>query len=247
MAEIRYLAHHGIKGMRWGVRRYQNPDGSLTPEGRKHYYNVSPPSKQSDAITRGATVGAIGGGVGAGAIGAVAGAAAGAAAGYAKYRIQKRSFSKAQSKIKADNERLDKEYEQSEEHKSYLKKLKKEGARLNSGGADSFRKYENNASIRAFAEVDAHKTDFAKKHGLSTPKAYHEYMKKALKNFNEHDIDQIVYQHMDDSFELLERGYISKSTFNKLYDAQLAIDAYDFSNYGDDGWVEYWHDIDKHN
>lgn len=32
-----YLAHHGTKGMKWGVRRYQNPDGSLTPEGRKRY------------------------------------------------------------------------------------------------------------------------------------------------------------------------------------------------------------------
>ena len=30
------LYHHGIKGMRWGIRRYQNPDGSLTPAGRKH-------------------------------------------------------------------------------------------------------------------------------------------------------------------------------------------------------------------
>lgn len=32
-----YLAHHGIKGQRWGVRRWQNADGSLTPAGRKHY------------------------------------------------------------------------------------------------------------------------------------------------------------------------------------------------------------------
>lgn len=32
-----YIAHHGIKGMRWGVRRYQNPDGTLTPEGIKRY------------------------------------------------------------------------------------------------------------------------------------------------------------------------------------------------------------------
>lgn len=31
------LYHHGIKGMKWGIRRYQNKDGSLTPEGKKKY------------------------------------------------------------------------------------------------------------------------------------------------------------------------------------------------------------------
>ena len=31
------LQHYGIPGMKWGVRRYQNSDGSLTPKGQKRY------------------------------------------------------------------------------------------------------------------------------------------------------------------------------------------------------------------
>lgn len=32
-----HLSHHGTKGMKWGIRRYQNKDGSLTPAGKRKY------------------------------------------------------------------------------------------------------------------------------------------------------------------------------------------------------------------
>ena len=35
--EHKELQHAGIKGMKWGIRRYQNKDGTLTPAGKKRY------------------------------------------------------------------------------------------------------------------------------------------------------------------------------------------------------------------
>lgn len=37
-SEIAELVHHGIKGQKWGVRRFQEANGALTPEGKKRYY-----------------------------------------------------------------------------------------------------------------------------------------------------------------------------------------------------------------
>lgn len=36
ISESGELIHHGIQGQKWGIRRYQNKDGSLTPAGRRH-------------------------------------------------------------------------------------------------------------------------------------------------------------------------------------------------------------------
>lgn len=46
------LAHWGIKGMRWGVRRYQNKDGTLTPAGRKRYENELVKLKEQERVIK---------------------------------------------------------------------------------------------------------------------------------------------------------------------------------------------------
>ena len=37
IADSDFLMHHGIKGQKWGERRFQNEDGTLTPEGKDRY------------------------------------------------------------------------------------------------------------------------------------------------------------------------------------------------------------------
>ena len=47
-----FIAHHGIKGQRWGIRRYQNEDGSLTPAGEKRYSGKNGDEKRRRDVAR---------------------------------------------------------------------------------------------------------------------------------------------------------------------------------------------------
>lgn len=46
------LYHHGIKGMKWGVRRFQNEDGTLTAQGKQRYKDYKSDQSTRRSLTR---------------------------------------------------------------------------------------------------------------------------------------------------------------------------------------------------
>lgn len=46
-----YIYHHGVLGMKWGIRRYQNKDGSLTSAGKKRLKDGTDDSDESKKTT----------------------------------------------------------------------------------------------------------------------------------------------------------------------------------------------------
>lgn len=80
-----YIKHHGIRGQKWGIRRFQNKDGSLKPAGEKRYYDDNKKSTSgekkkglSDSQKKALKVGA-----------AVLGTTLAAYGGYKLYQINK--------------------------------------------------------------------------------------------------------------------------------------------------------------
>jgi len=56
--DVDYISHHGIKGMHWGIRRYQNTDGSYTSAGKARYNANQTNGKRSFSKSKAAKIAA---------------------------------------------------------------------------------------------------------------------------------------------------------------------------------------------
>lgn len=228
-----FIAHHGIKGQRWGVRRYQNSDGSLTEEGKLRYGD-----SRSSKLHKGKTKGQI---------------------RFAKDAIASLDATPLSRDRKAFNETLDQLGKAAEEsgvmdpndglspyhlsrssdqtaifEKIYnnmpsVKKEKIKEAESTIKNADGYRqeKIDHLDEVINNFYPDMHK-------GLGTKKGTEtrNFIIDAIKGYNESDPDMVVDQHMDLVPELYYDGYIDKKTFNKVYDAEAADFAVDMLGFG---------------
>ena len=111
------LYHHGVKGQRWGVRRYQNQDGSLTALGKKR----EAAKNGGDWRTKFAN----------------------AKKARAKAKIEKAKAKAAAEKVKADEQaaklKVQQDKERAQQAKKEAKLLKKKTRILNEGNIDDIR------------------------------------------------------------------------------------------------------------
>jgi len=98
------LYHHGIKGQKWGVRRFQNPDGTLTEAGKKRYDGMSDEKlyKTLKKEFRNARAEKYGSG---------------------NRWDSKQGIGKAEADLRKEKDKLRKQYESSKEYKDWEKKF----------------------------------------------------------------------------------------------------------------------------
>ena len=169
-----HLAHHGIKGQKWGIRRFQNQDGSLTEEGRERYSDTSGSgTRKANAKKVAAVVGSLA-------------AAAAITAGAVYYSRNKDTVNAVVKKFSSAKYSKIKDSVEAKRGLAHVKKSKKAvdqaiSSLKNGGGASPLKDRDQRNLELDMLKKDIRSRDFKEKLGVRIEKT-----KKTLKDgFNE--------------------------------------------------------------
>ena len=235
------LLHYGIKGQKWGIRRYQNPDGSLTAEGKIRYQGESGKKKLAkDMINdlEGRQFKGYRKRTGVDSDGFKEWGKTAEEAGLFNFNdpftIYDYSHSSDQSRI------LNEVYQNTPYKIKDNKRLAKE---LTENAED----HEKEKTDKLDSVISEYYPNLHNLYETKPGEETRQYVIDAVKGYNEHSGDMITFQRMDDNVsELYSRGLINADTFKKHYNAQAAEDAVDMLGYGwsnDKEEVQRWHDL----
>lgn len=203
------LYHHGIKGQKWGIRRYQNPDGSLTPEGKMRYSGkngINNLVKDSTSIAGSKDPKAW-------------------AKTYKKLGIDPHEAiyytKRGSSRRNAAYDILSKtfELEAPERAKEYK------------NNADEHEK-SNYKHLEDY--ISENEPTLPKELGVKNTKEARKYLVEAMQKWSESDPDRVIEQHMEDIPNLYYDNLLDEASYRKHYNAQAADDAVDMIGYGYD-------------
>ena len=224
-----YLAHFGIKGQKWGIRRFQNTDGSLTPEGRIRYgkaYGVDHFVKDAlkdlkskvgsdnyeEAVKR-----------------------------WSKTADESGQFDPSYKPQMSVNGNTQKERDILSDIHDNMPSTIDYKAKQDKRDKELLKQYTEKDSQEFRAEKIKHLQDtiarfsphLQEELNMKSLKDTRNYVLDAMKGYNEGDVDFVVDQRMNpDVYDLWDRGKLSDKIFNNYYDGEAADYAVDMLGYG---------------
>ena len=212
------LYHHGILGMKWGVRRYQNPDGSVTAAGKKRYGDKTPYEAKT---VDGDTFRIIGGST------------------VNKYRNskkvkvtktrgehlyevdQKKLHNKASKQYKKQSEKAMRDL-QRQQNSMWVESYNKAASYMNGGGIDKFNKQQEKKYGKDFGKRDGYMDDYQK----LFDKKMNQNLNKALNDFYSNNENVRKSRDLVKKYEMTKWDDLAMQNESKIEEVRNVVNSY---------------------